>query len=163
MEDADIWFIRFSMDRWCTLLACGSRTGRVFAWDLMAPSDQAARAKTVLRIPSTTPCTVRHPAHPGFLGPCCDRRTRSRLLDAWRRCGRRLSRMMVRSSWPAARTRQSAGLMSTDARSEPLTAALQMITFLTMVCIVGLSVASGFAVVVQAVPSLCIVRSDSMK
>ena len=69
MEDADIWFIRFSMDRWCTRLACGSRTGRVFAWDLMAPSDQAARAKAVMRIPSTTPCTVSHPARPIYPGP----------------------------------------------------------------------------------------------
>ena len=42
---------------------CGSRTGRVFAWDLMAPSDQAARAKAVMRIPSTTPCTVSHRAY----------------------------------------------------------------------------------------------------
>lgn len=34
LEDADIWFIRFSMDAGCRLLACGSRTGRVFMWDV---------------------------------------------------------------------------------------------------------------------------------
>jgi hypothetical protein len=34
LEDADMWFIRFSMDAGCQLLACGSRTGRVFMWDM---------------------------------------------------------------------------------------------------------------------------------
>ena len=34
LEDADMWFIRFSMDAGCRLLACGSRTGRVFMWDM---------------------------------------------------------------------------------------------------------------------------------
>ena len=48
-------------------------------------------------------------------------------------------------------------------RAEPLTAAAQWNVFLTMVCKVGLSVASGFcSCCVQAVHSPCIVRLDSM-
>jgi hypothetical protein len=29
-----MWFIRFSLDASSRLLACGSRTGRVFMWDM---------------------------------------------------------------------------------------------------------------------------------
>jgi hypothetical protein len=29
-----MWFIRFSLDASSRLLACGSRTGRVFIWDM---------------------------------------------------------------------------------------------------------------------------------
>lgn len=41
LEDADIWFIRFSMDARCRVLACGSRTGRVFLWDTDAVTPHA--------------------------------------------------------------------------------------------------------------------------
>ena len=34
LEEADMWFIRFSLDASSRLLACGSRTGRVFMWDM---------------------------------------------------------------------------------------------------------------------------------
>ena len=41
LEDADIWFIRGSMDARCRVLACGSRTGRVFLWDTDAVTPHA--------------------------------------------------------------------------------------------------------------------------
>ena len=36
-----MWFLRFSMDFNCQLLACGSRTGRVFVWDMTTVSPHA--------------------------------------------------------------------------------------------------------------------------
>ena len=33
MEDAHVWFVRFSLDHLCNVLACGTRNGRIFVWD----------------------------------------------------------------------------------------------------------------------------------
>ena len=33
LEDAHVWFVRFSMDYLCSVLACGTRNGRVFVWN----------------------------------------------------------------------------------------------------------------------------------
>lgn len=33
LQEADIWFLRFSLDLFCTTLVCGNRTGRVFVFD----------------------------------------------------------------------------------------------------------------------------------
>lgn len=49
MQYADIWFLRFAMDPLYQVLACGSRMGDVFVWDLAAEQD-AGRARTILQV-----------------------------------------------------------------------------------------------------------------
>ena len=46
MEDADIWFMRFSLDYQANTMACGNRLGRIYVWDLSSPNAQpVARLK----------------------------------------------------------------------------------------------------------------------
>lgn len=46
MEDADIWFMRFSLDYQANTMACGNRLGRIYVWDLSSANCQpVARLK----------------------------------------------------------------------------------------------------------------------
>jgi len=56
MEEANVWFVRFSMDLHCRLLACGSRTGRVFLWE---PDAVTPHPKHRIKRPSGSNATVR--------------------------------------------------------------------------------------------------------
>ena len=46
------------MDLYCQTLACGSRFGRLFVWDLTAKSSAARRPKTILKVPVKDKATV---------------------------------------------------------------------------------------------------------
>lgn len=49
LEHAGIWFVRFSLDAACTLMACGNMASQVFLFDMLAPSETAGKAKLKLR------------------------------------------------------------------------------------------------------------------
>lgn len=111
MQDADIWFMRFSTDPQCRLLACGSRLGKVFVWDLLAPSDQASKAKAVMNVAGKSKCTVSKPLAAWLLSHKV-RLTISRTVAGGKqaatcRSGRQRSPGTAPPSWHAAMTAPS--------------------------------------------------------
>lgn len=56
MEDAHVWFVRFSMDFHCRLLACGTRHGRILIWD---PNTISMHPLCTLKRGSSPKMTVR--------------------------------------------------------------------------------------------------------
>ena len=69
LDDANVWYIRFSMDLHYKMMACGSRFGRLFVWDLTAKSSTAGRPKTILKVPLKDKNTVSFKSsfHPSAL------------------------------------------------------------------------------------------------
>ena len=57
LEDAHVWFVRFSMDFHCRLLACGTRHGRIFVWD---PNTVGMHPMCTLKRGSSPKMTVRN-------------------------------------------------------------------------------------------------------
>ena len=53
-----MWFVRFSLDFHCRLLACGSGSGRVFMWD---PDAVTPQPKFRIKRPPGRDSTVRRP------------------------------------------------------------------------------------------------------
>jgi polycomb protein EED len=56
-ECGAVWWLRFALDYWCTLLACGTNTGRVLLYD---PHAQQARPGHGLGRGSAFPDDVAH-------------------------------------------------------------------------------------------------------
>ena len=56
LEDAHVWFVRFSMDFHCRLLACGTRHGRILVWD---PNTVGMHPLCTLKRGSSPKMTVR--------------------------------------------------------------------------------------------------------
>lgn len=59
MEDAKVWWVRFSLDVHCSLLACGNHSGRCFLW---RPHERRKEARYKLRRPPGPKSTVRQTA-----------------------------------------------------------------------------------------------------
>ena len=51
-----MWFVRFSLDRRGSTLACGNRAGSVLLWD---PHEPSARPRAKLKRPAGAKTTVR--------------------------------------------------------------------------------------------------------
>ncbi len=56
LEDAHVWFVRFSMDYLCSILACGTRNGRIFVWN---PSNVNMHPLCTLKRGTSPKMTVR--------------------------------------------------------------------------------------------------------
>ena len=50
LEEANVWFVRFSLDPLCTTLACGNRNGTVLLWD---PNELRSQPRAKLRRPAS--------------------------------------------------------------------------------------------------------------
>jgi len=58
LEDAHVWFVRFSMDYLCSVLACGTRNGRIFVWN---PANVNMHPLCTLKRGTSPKMTVRDP------------------------------------------------------------------------------------------------------
>ena len=89
LEDSKMWFVRFSLDRNASTLACGNRAGTVLLWDPHEPSSRPrARlkrtpgAKTTVRCADAPLCgttALRTGGRPWCVG-CC----RHARMKQWR-------------------------------------------------------------------------------
>ena len=50
LEEADVWFVRFSLDPMCTTLACGNRNGTLLLWD---PNELRSTPRAKLKRPAS--------------------------------------------------------------------------------------------------------------